>query len=470
MSPLTDDQLERQLRARGDAPSSSLTAIARSATDLPQRHPAAVLAWPRMAIGAAAIAAALVVTVVASPLLRSPAVTPSTAATGASRSDLPTTTGSPSAPAPSGTARWSGITWSRADPEAFAAPIPVGAFSVGEVIPYRSGFIAVGDESGANGRRGRVWLTEDGRTWRSTTPAVLDGLMAERVLLVGDRLVLLAWMPVADGPTKRAMFTSIDGMTWQSAPDLPDDPGLGNVPWLMAGGPLGLLKVADTRLWTMGPDLANWTPIRRTGSTPHPVNTGQIVAGSDRWFWFGATGSIDPGAPPTAGAIWTSLDARSWTAAQVDRPGGNVSEIHVIAGGYVALGTEEGLPCRDCTGQIRFTRVAWFSTDGERWTRLDVAGSEPGDPLYQARVESDGHRLVAFGSWFVTPAGANTNAQATETIDGRTWTPVSVDGGGPRRNAVLAIGPPGVVGFDQVQTDSAGLMVEPWFATPVEAP
>lgn len=482
---LTDARLRSHLAVRASGanartgprttPAPPLAELARSVTAEPQRPSVALFPSGRV-VGAGLAVAAVVAVAILGGLTRGPAPAVAPGSTGAA-STVDASPGSaavetnvvattPSA-APA-TRAWTQLSWTRGSPDVF--PSDGNAF-VMDTIENGAGFVAVGYTLAADGTEsGRVWISDDGRTWRTLSPPGFTGLVAQRIFRVGDHLVVLAERRIPGSPAVVEVLASRDGIDWASVPAPPHE--VGSFAGKAVGGPLGIFMPGQIRDWFLGPDLAEWTLVRHTSATPHPARGGLFAAGPDRWFWLGATGSTKAGEPPTVGAIWSSTNGRTWEPAVIDRPGGAVSEIHAVDGGYVAIGIDHGLPCDGCLGKLDLSRVAWSSPDGSTWTRLDVAGQQSGDPLFAAMIGGDGHRLLAFADRFVSVVGGQPGGGiVTETTDGRTWSPIAVDGAGPRDLVPFTIGQAGIVAFDHVDRDTGRqLEVEPWWASAVTAP
>ena len=469
----SDAAIERHLRRRADeAGPVRLTQIARSVAARPRVF-AGVRSLGRAQGGLMAAAAVIVLAVVgASVAFRSSNTqTSGSPSPGRSSADLatvsPTATVAPSGPPVTGGARpWSDVTWARQSVDPFRLDGPV---TVDAVIADGPGFLAVGSVTTADGiAHGRAWRTDDGRTWRSTDAPGLDGLGLSRLFRVGDRLVAVGATRVQGQSPTLEIRTSVDGLRWDPAPvpRLRSEPD----PLSVAAGSPGMLVPDDGRIWLARPDLSTWTEVALPRENAF-VRGGSFGAGEDRWFWYGATGSLEANQPPTVGGLRWSTDGANWSEAALDRPGGGVSEIRVVDGGLVALGIDHGMRCIPCLDRVDLSRIAWFSPDGARWTRLDVAGARSGDPLFAARAIGDGHRLVLLGGAFLAPVGDAPAGPMTETLDGTTWRPVSVEGRRDTITSSMAVGEQGIVAIERTRAGSSDVTEpEPWFGAATEVP
>lgn len=235
--------------------------------------------------------------------------------------------------------------------------------------------------------------------------------------------------------------SSADGITWSVVGQVPiatayvpptTGPEVGLVG--VAVGPEGFVAVGYRREGgaqpvMVIPDGVAWWSADGTAWQPVALGDGArpsaVVRVADAWL----IGGVVYGTGGPQGAIWRSVDGRSWTrsnAPAVTDVGGYVDTMEdpsaggirafarngstVLAGGQVCA--DAGLPC---------VAAAWISTDGIAWQRVG--------PL--AAVERIGG-LAALGSGFVATASRCPMSGQCATVvlhsaDGRTWTTVPGD-------------------------------------------
>jgi hypothetical protein len=424
MTTLTDDVLRRRLAERGATMMSpSAAVIARSVTEEPQRRaPILPVRWP--IVGSAAAVVVVAVALVGGLMTRSePTATGSppasilTAAASSPATASPIASVIPSLPP---VASWASVSF---------VAVPVGPFEfrggttfVADAIADGDGFVAVG-YTAARQVVGHVWLTADGRTWRRIDGDWLVGLIPDQVMSIGDRLVMLARRDVPGDLDPVELWTSEDGETWTNGPNPLGATGNGRA---AAAGPSGILVRSQGKTFTIGPDLRAWSTTTETW--PSDVEIGEPAAGDGFWIQPGATG-MGAASAVSKGAIWTSSDGASWEPASLTDPGGVVSSVHRVDGGWVAVGSTGNVGCRVCFGPIIVTNIAWFSATGRDWARIPEPGSPQKNPFWGASFVGDGHRLVAIKGGVVTAIGEKTvemSAEMTETIDGVSWTAIGV--------------------------------------------
>ena len=476
VAPLDDGAMKRHLARRGGASSGlDFSAVARSAALLPQIPRRRRSAWPRLALGGATAAAAIVgIAVLAGTPGRvgqSPTAGSSVSVVAAPPSDGVTSMSTtPSAIPPAPITPWAAVQWSKGGPDSFQ----FGANTfVTDAIADGDGFIAVGYTAFEAGDIGHIWRSDDGRTWRLVPGTALDGTANPRIVQVGDHLVVLAERRTMTARLSVGMWTSDDGEAWREGPGLPSrfDGDLRSI----AGGPQGILVPALGKTLFLGPDVRGWTPLSSTVAATGVIRGGALAAGDGVWLLSGATGSTAAGSPPTVGAIWTSGDGETWEPAQVEKPGGSIGEIHRVGGGYVAMGSREGLHCDGCLGALPdAARLAWFSTDGRTWTRLDGAGENAGDPLWGQALVGDGRRVIAVPGLFVRVLGGTGQTalpDLAESLDGRTWTAVPQTGSSAPDVSLWAVGARGILVFGSVDSGIREPIVPlPWFGTAAASP
>jgi hypothetical protein len=471
MTPLTDELLRRRLADRAvTVPPASVAPIARSVTAERQRHARALpVRWPML--GSAAAVAVVIVAVVAGLVSRAAPpstgtqtapiaidATPSSSAGSAGASELPIASEPPIQPA----AVWSSIAWQ---------PVPATAFQfdqntfVTDAIGNGDGFVAVGYTLAKRTNVGRIWLSPDGRSWRLVEPSPIGNLRADRIVRVGNELVLLGTRLAAlmvDGPTE--VWRSTNGTTWTQGPTAPASTRF------VAAGSDGILAAGRDTVMVLGPDLASWTTAKR--AVADDVLLGTPSGGEGLWIQPGATGMGDAGAVST-GAIFISRDGVTWARATITDPGGVVNRVFRVDRGWVAVGSDRNIGCRVCFGPIVLTTAAWFSDDGQTWTRIPIPGSPEDSPIFGASFVGDGHRLIAIRSGRVEAVGGSgeTPMSLTETVDGLTWTAIAVEPSEPRPaelSGPLIVGSTGLASL----SDAVLPATEPqaWWAQAAEVP
>jgi hypothetical protein len=167
-----------------------------------------------------------------------------------------------------------------------------------------------------------------------------------------------------------------------------------------------------------GNDPVSWTSHDGTTWTEHtaPILSGSSVA--ERMTsvvatasGFVAGGSSGPELLDRHARFWTSPDGATWQAVPDDATAFANAEVRGItsfSGGLVAVGVVGGV--QDPTGA-----VAWTSSDGSTWTRIDSAAFANGEAVSVAPGPAGG--LVAVGADI-----GRRNAVAWITPDGKTWT------------------------------------------------
>jgi hypothetical protein len=286
-----------------------------------------------------------------------------------------------------------GLTWSRLN---VGGP---GRQEMNSVTAGGPGLVAVGFEVGSEGRVGAAWTSENGISWSKAnvqTDTTHVSVM-EHVRAGGPGLVAIGsgWEKDSSGQEALvgAIWTSIDGITWNRAPQ---DPGvLGWPAGVTVGGP-GLVAVGvdhpdgNAAVWT-SPDGLNWARVPHDEAVLGGVGgqwMNDVVAGGPG---FVAVGADEPGFPREMGgwraAVWTSPDGFTWTRVPHDPEvfGGGAGDeqsmqaVISVGSQLVAVGGGNG-------------NIIWTSPDGVTWNRSDI----PGDGAMNSLVASDSG-LIAVG-------------------------------------------------------------------------
>src|SRR6185369_16575431 len=440
--PLTDELLRRRLVERADqAPDLSLAAIARSVTAEPRRQ------WLPIAGGRIAIlgpiAAVLVVAVAIAGGLLSRVAPPAVSGGSASPG---TATASPAS-----IAAWSSLTWEKTSPVPFESDETI----VNDAIAVGDGFVAVGTTEANHALTGHVWLSPDGRTWERIDDPGIATLVPARVMAVGDTIVVLGDRRTPGDAAKHVeLWRSADGVEWTQGPSLPVPGDAVSA----AGGPAGILLPVDRRMFVIGPELDAWT---ETTTWPADVYLGSPAWADGRWIQPGATGVVGANAPTTA-TVWTSVDGRAWTARTMTQSKGAAFRVFAAADGLVAIGQSTNL-CLFCYGPLIQPQTAWWSADGTAWSAIDLH-LRPGD---RTEFAGDGRRLLDLTGRL--GAGDQPLAQSvSESLDGRTWTPIELVDPAPGANALaghVVVGSHGVAILpgSSVDRSSGAFHPQPWW-------
>lgn len=324
-----------------------------------------------------------------------------------------------------------GNTWSRVphDEKVF------GDASIMAVTAGGPGFVAVGnaggwDESGS----AAVWVSEDGVTWsrvpHNETVFGGPGLQAMYDVTVGGPgLVAVGWdNPLEEGSdASAAVWTSIDGLTWDRVPH--DEAVFGgpatHVMWAVATGEPGLVAVGHDGAWSgsggpgqpaavwTSPNGLTWTrvPDQEQLESGHPTTQtiqggdwaimNDVIAGGPGFVAVGRVGWCSGACDETA-AAWTSVDGITWQRAQVEHAQGiTATDMYgVVESGDVLIGAGWGSDPQSGTG----TAVVWTSTDGgETWMRQPHSGAAFGKstegPVRMSALVEFASQLVAVGYW-----------------------------------------------------------------------
>jgi hypothetical protein len=358
---------------------------------------------------------------------------------------------------------WSSISWQQVPATAFR--FDENTF-VTDAIGNGDGFVAVGYTLAKRTNVGRIWLSPDGRSWRLVESSAIGNLRPDRIVRVGNELVLLgtrlAGLAV-DGPTE--VWRSANGTTWTHGPTAPTSARF------VAAGSDGILSAGHDTVMVLGPDLSSWTTVKR--AVADDVLLGTPTGGEGLWIQPGATGIGDAGAVST-GAIWTSTDGHTWSKAPIEAPAGVVLNAYRVEGGYVAIGSLANVGCRVCFGPIVIARIAWFSADGSHWTRMVGSGGDGDDRIFGASFAGDGQRLLAFTDAIPRDTGtAPPVSVVSETIDGRAWTSIEIGSTGAlpaHLNEDLTVGRLGVIELRAGVIDVSGGAPEAWWGQAIEAP
>lgn len=321
------------------------------------------------------------------------------------------------------------LQWSRVpdDPSAFR---PMANDAIHSVTAVSSGFVAVGESGGraavwlsSDGITWSLLPVDD-------APPEADGASWMTDVVVGGPGLVAVGSETPDQPlgAQAVIWTSDEGTSWSKIPaaelgsDDPDDPTF----WLSdvtVGGP-GLVAVGRAFNSTEpdpcgGCGGAVWTSVdgitwERVPVDPDLLDGIERVAANESGLVAIGSGWTDD---QKEGAMWTSLDGLSWTVVN-DVP--KLTAITATESGlFVGVGTEELVESACHAGAAGdCLAVVWTSVDGTTWTRVPhddaVFGGGP-DKQMMSDVTTNGSGVVAVGTsvWY--------------SPDGTTWTRIYQD-------------------------------------------
>ena len=332
---------------------------------------------------------------------------------------------------------WKGLTWS---------PLSAAA-GVQYLTKWSGGYLATG--SGYGGTQGpttALWSSADGRTWTETSAA---GSTQVVVAAAPAGLVAIAVAPTQSllmgfGSAK-SVYTSADGLTWQSA----GTPNLPGTLLSLAGTDKGILAVVDTSPRAMASpssdaatrfpsiridvyfstDGIHWTTdavdpsvtgnLSEIGNFPGAV--AHVQSDGGRFFLLATEPLVSTGQTQTTSHVWWSDDGRNWT-----RSGGSFSHCP----SYIDFARDGMLLHTTCLGYPDGVLGQAYSTDGGKTWNPDDAISPLGALACQGSCV--GRPDGAFGSnGTVIVAIKKGGRQAWTSTDGHTWSPVAWGGADP---------------------------------------
>jgi len=276
-----------------------------------------------------------------------------------------------------------------------------------------------------------VWASVDGITW---TRVPLDESRARNagggemtsVVVGGPGLVAVGW--VGRGYSRvAAVWTSVDGITWNAVPDDGSVFGEGDDtfntrmlsvteggPGLVAVGASGSDLGGSAEVWTSTDGLV-WNRV------PHD---GSLFDGSMRSVATGGVGLVAVGYggwQSANAAVWSSIDGRSWSRLPDDDSvfGGSGTQamrsVTATEVGLVAVGSSGS---GGAASDVAEAAAVWTSADGTEWGRVADQdsvfrgfgpGPRDGDRMMNAVVATE-FGLVAVGSdwprasvWLASP-------------------------------------------------------------------
>ncbi len=237
------------------------------------------------------------------------------------------------------------------------------------IVHGPAGYVAIGslampDETGGIMFVGYVWRSIDGFSWRrDAIPGPRGAHRLESIAVLGGRYLIVGHGEPGDANPRSqgsVAWTSDDGMTWSGPRRFGAQ---GDVVAAVGAGPDGFVatgsrfldveRVGAGLVWT-SPDGVSWsTATELPGATTAMPKT--IAWSGDQWL-VGGEGGTGIG----RAMIWWSVDARTWTLASElpEASGSSVSSI--AAGADRAIAVLQGSPAG----------LGWSSTDGRRWSAI----------------------------------------------------------------------------------------------------
>ena len=288
----------------------------------------------------------------------------------------------------------------------------------------------------------------------------------------GPGLVAVGW-DGSDGDFDAAVWTSVDGVTWNRIPH--DESVFGGAEdqvmrIVIEGGP-GLVAVAgdesrgdfDAAVWTSVDGVA-WSRVPHDEAVFGGAGFQEILN-----VTVGGPGLVAVGLDESGGdrdaTVWTSTDGLIWSHVRHDEVifGGaghqHMFSVAVGGPGLVAVGVDGSAGDRD--------GAVWASPDGFSWTRIpddNAALSGPGDQEMMS-VTVGGPGLVAVGS---DGSDGDFNAAVWTSVDGIVWTRVPHDEsifGGAGIQAMVSVTVRGsdlvAVGVDGSHNEDAAVWTSP---------
>jgi hypothetical protein len=216
-------------------------------------------------------------------------------------------------------------------------------------------------------------------------------------------------------------------------------------------------SIGGEERWATGDPTSGWTEVKPADDAFPNADVRDIVGTDGGWMAFGMTGA-DRGSDSffiygdpknDRGAVWSSPDGVTWTAAKMDDPGTSVASGYRLAGGWIAFGSDHR-GCPRCVGRAQ---LLWRSDDGQTWTHLELPTSHE-YALGWGGIASDGQRGLLFD---MDESG---RIRVRQTEDGHAWSDLSVfiDPSAnhvmPDPAGVVGIGPNGLVSFVDPSTSS----------------
>ena len=330
-------------------------------------------------------------------------------------------------PIPADFVPWPDIVWTTVDLP--ARPAAAANERVGAVAASDRAFVAVGYRETDDVRDGVAWSSVDGVRWTVSAGPVFKGIELVDVAAAPSGFVALGVSsPDGEHPTA-VVLSSDDGTTWHRLAPLPTTGD--TYPGAIAGGTAGVVVVASDAVGAVAAwrssDGHTFQRVTLTGPAGDGLVDPHAVAGG-----FIALGTQD-GAP----AFLRSTDGATWAPSPIDaRTDADASDIVEGRWGIVA----QGVVSPDCPDSPDGdacvpTNVAWWSLDGDRWAVLP-GGDSPANGV-SLLVPAGDHGLLAIEG-----------ADAWTSPDGWAWRSLPEPGDGSivvddavvRGDTIVAVG------------------------------
>ena len=296
--------------------------------------------------------------------------------------------------------------------------------------PSGDRLVAVGYVGIAGDWRARAWSSTDGIHWALVTIDDRSGSFAMAVAAAPGG----GFAAVGRVGREAAGWRSDDGRTWSAATVgslvMGDDGGavasrgpddaermtsiVSTPDGLIAGGSVGPEVTGQAglraRFWR-SPDGARWTPVPDEAARFDGAEVEAILAVP------GGRGFVAVGGRGAAGfaissLAWTSTDGTSWQ--RVDSPALETGRVHAVAplgSGFVAVGSDAD----------EREAVSWTSADGVTWTKAPTEASRlhSGEKIRMTDVVATPEGLVGVGNYVGLQYGTGTSWLSS---DGLRWT------------------------------------------------
>jgi hypothetical protein len=328
------------------------------------------------------------------------------------------------------------------------------ATEVSSITAGGPGFVAVGS-SGRSTPQGRVWTSQDGRSWSAQPDATFAGHRLDIVVRAGQTLY-------AFGDSR--IWSSPDGATWSLLP--PPELGGAIMDVAVSGDTMiAVFEVVDEEenfsaaVWRSNDGTA-W---QRVGAPPLDTGLYTVAASGNLLV---ASQGYPQFSPPL---LWYSTDlGDNWQPAQTDLvmgEDGNVGIVDVAADGgrFVAVGYEE---------REDYEPLVLVSTDGASWQSASLPPAAAGQIFDQVSARPGGylaltHRSGGDGRSWTSADGAGWSAGPTIYERNLVFQPGDTPGDDVVTHRALAVGPAGAVVAEFwrfAEPGQGGLHV--WFAPP----
>jgi hypothetical protein len=261
-----------------------------------------------------------------------------------------------------------------------------------------------------------AWSSEDGVHWTASPIDARPGSFAVAITVARDG----TFVAVGRSGTDASAWTSTDGARWRLATVGRLDEGAragepermtvvrATPEGLLAGGSAGPeLGGRRARFWESG-DGARWVPIPDSDG----FEGAEVVDLADDGRGLVALGSLGVGGRPAGSIAWVSSDGASWD--RIDDPAlATGIAVAVIQRGSELVAVGSDVDEREA--------VAWTSTDGLAWTRAPAEPSRLhfGEKVRMTDVVATAAGLVGVGNFVGVQYGQGTSWLSA---DARTWT------------------------------------------------